>query len=127
MLLYRAQSVPSGRRLRAPKDNTPAMRISGRWFTEDLEAAYRHLARIEGPSQIVCVEIDDAIARTFLVACTPVTRCGLEPIHYSEAPLRDYVIPRFFAAQSEEIETVADEGMAEMAMVDFATPARQAA
>lgn len=119
MLLYRAQPVPSGLRLRVPQDNQPATRAKGRWFTEDLEAAYRHLERIAGPSQIVCIEMADDVAESFRVATTPVTACGLEPIHHSAAPMSDFLIPRFFAMQAEVAETVADEDGAQIVEVDF--------
>lgn len=109
MLLYRAQHVPSGLRTRSPHDNHPGTRIRGRWFTENLESAYRHAVRIGGDTQIVCVEIADGVAETFRVARTPVTPCGLEPIHYSAEPMGDFVIPRFFAERSELVDTVADE------------------
>jgi hypothetical protein len=119
MLLYRAQSVPSGQRIRSPLDNDPATRIRGRWFTEDLEAAYRHESGLDGPTQIVCIELADDVAESFRVATTPVTTCGLEPIHHSTAPVSDFVIPRFFAAQAEIVETVADEDRGEIVSVDF--------
>jgi hypothetical protein len=119
MLLYRAQSVPSGQKIRAPQDNDPATRVRGRWFTDDIEAAYRHATGIEGPAQIVCIELADDVAETFRVATTPVTPCGLEPIHHSAAPMSDFVIPRFFAAQAEIVESVADEDRGEVVSVDF--------
>lgn len=119
MLLYRAQSVPSGLKIRSPQDNAPATRARGRWFTEDLESAYRHAERIEGPRRIVCIELADDIAETFRVATTPVTPCGLEPIHHSAAPMSDFVIPRFFADQAEIVEAVADEDATRVVSVDF--------
>jgi len=119
MLLYRAQSMPSGRKIRSPLDNDPATRVRGRWFTDDLEAAYRHAASLEGPTQIVCIELADDVAETFRVATTPVTPCGLEPIGHSVDPMSDFVIPRFFAARAEPIESVADEDPCEIVEVDF--------
>lgn len=119
MLLYRAQSTPTGLRLCASQDNDPATRARGRWFTDDLEAAHLHLAKIAGRAQIVCIEIADGVAESFRVATTPVTGCGLEPIHHSIAPQHDFLIPRFFAEKAEEVETVAGDEPCEIVAVDF--------
>ncbi len=127
MLLYRAQSMPSGRRLTAPQSNDPATRVAGRWFTDDIEAAYRHLSGLTGPSHIVCVEIADAVAETFRVSNSPVTQCGLDPVSHSASPESDFVIPRFFALQAEQVEAVSEEGSAEIVNVEFAAGVRRAA
>lgn len=119
MLLYRAQTKSTGMRLRAPAGNEPSNRVKGRWFTDCIEMAYHHLETLSGPTEIVCLELDDAIAATFKVSETPYTACGLAPIEHALAPDSDYVLPRFFAAQAEKVESIAEDDAGEIHQVDF--------
>lgn len=108
MLLYRARSATPGRRVIG--DNSPAARAEGRWFTDDLEAAVRHLDVVQDPSEIVAIELPDAVAESFRVSNTPRTQCGLSPIDHAADPDHDFVVPMFFAMKAEAIERVAEEG-----------------
>ena len=125
MLLYRAQNIPTGRRIREPLGNEPENRIAGRWFTDDLESAYQHLSSLTGPSQIICVEITDNVAESYRVSNMPHTPCGLSPVLHSASPENDFVIPRFFASKAEEVETVADDETGEIVSIDFSSQGRQ--
>lgn len=109
MLLYRARSATPRRR--AVGDNSPATRAVGRWFTDDLEAAVRHLDVVQDPAEIVAIEIPDAVAESFRVSNTPFTQCGLSPIDHAADPEHDFLVPMFFALQGEAIERVAEEGV----------------
>ena len=108
MLLYRARSTMP-RRLELG-DNSPAARAAGRWFTDDLEAAVRHLDVVQDPAEIVAIELPDAVAESFRVKHTPLTRCGLSPIEHSVDADHDFVVPMFFVMKAEQVEMVAETG-----------------
>lgn len=104
MLLYRARTLASRpRRNPAFQGNGPEIRVQGRWFTSDLHAAIAHKETLEGASEIVSVEVPDAIADTFRVATTPRTRCGLSPIDFSVSPETDYVLSMFIVVEAEAL------------------------
>ena len=118
MLLYRAQ--PRTSRHRSTEiGNEPAVRIRGRWFSCDLELTVQAMAAIEGPAEIIVVEVADAIAATFQVSNTPITPCGLEPARYSTSPETDYVLPAFIVSQAELVEMPAEEGQRKIDVIDI--------
>jgi hypothetical protein len=81
----------------------PMLRAAGRWFTDDPEIARWYADDANGASEIVTVEIDDAIAETFRVSVTPVTTCGLTPGAFSRDPEREFLIPREIACLAEPV------------------------
>lgn len=104
MILYRARTLASRPR-RHPEliTNCPSRRISGRWFTSVLDLAIAHMANLHGPSEIIQVDVPDAIAESFRVATTPNTVCGLAPILHSANPDTDYILPMFRVMSAEAI------------------------
>lgn len=105
MILYRARTIASRpRRHREFEGNQPESRIKGRWFTSDIHAAVSHRDGLLEDSEIIAIEMDDAVAETFRVGVTPYTRCGLSPIEHSASPLNDYVLPMFFIMDPIEVD-----------------------
>lgn len=109
MILYRARTIASRPcRLPAYLGNAPDIRVRGRWFTSDIDAAIAHRATLEGPTEIVAVEIADAVAESFRVCTTPRTLCGIDASAFSASPLTDYVIPMYNVMDPIEVEVQGD-------------------
>lgn len=96
MILYRARTIASRPQRNQPyQGNDAAIRVRGRWFTSRLELAIAHLATLEGPTEIIQIDVSDDIADTFRVSNTPNTACGLPVIDFSASPDTDYVLQTF--------------------------------
>lgn len=106
MKLYRARRI-SDRPTRHPAflGTDACYRVRGRWFTSVLENAIAHgeTLNAEGAWEIVCVETDDTIAKTFRVATTPRTPCGLTPINHAQDPETEYVLPTWIAMSAQVV------------------------
>lgn len=94
MILFRARTLASRpRRHPTYSGNGPDIRVKGRWFTSDIHAAIAHRLTLGGESEIIAIEIPDAIVDSYKVATTPSTPCGIDAIYYSQSPKTDYIVP----------------------------------
>lgn len=126
MILYRARTIASRPTRHPPfEGNGPEIRIRGRWFTSDLACAIAHRAGLAGDTEIVMVDVEEAVAETFRVATTPRTQCGLDPIHHSRQPLTDYVLPMFRVMEAEAIAIAGTDRVRDH--IDVSAPARERA
>lgn len=101
MILHRARRLADRpRRITQCKGNAPAQRAKGRWFTSDRAAAEAHAATLEGPAEIVQVEVPERLLAFWSVAAVPTTPCGLQPGLHSTNPAADYLLPMFVALEA---------------------------
>ena len=125
MILYRARTIASRpRRAPAYEGNGPEVRVRGRWFTSSLAAAIAHRRTLEGDSEIVMVDIDDAVAESFRVATNPVTECRIDARRHSDSPGTDYVIPMFRVMQAEAIAVAGTDRVRDYIDIGATRPAK---
>lgn len=104
MILYRARTIAS-RPVRHPEyeGNEPSVRVRGRWFTSVLASAIAHRATLDGESEIVAIDVPDAIADSFRVATHPTTACGIDVGSHSGEPETDYVVQMFRVMNADTV------------------------
>jgi hypothetical protein len=108
MILYRARTIAS-RPVRHPEyqGNEPSVRVRGRWFTGVLASAIAHRATLEGESEIVAIDVPDAIVDSFRVAAHPTTACGIDVGSHSAEPGTDYVVQMFRVMDADVVMATA--------------------
>lgn len=108
MILYRARTIAS-RPVRHPEyeGNDPSVRVRGRWFTSGLASAIAHRATLDGESEIVAIDVPDAIVDSFRVASHPTTGCGIDVGAYSVEPETDYVVQMFRVMDADVVMATA--------------------
>jgi hypothetical protein len=128
MMLYRGQPTAEAReatRVRmsqwmrsalATVTHADMLVAQGRWFTDDIEIARWYAADANAPGEVLALEVGDEIAEAFRVSgLQDGLGCGLDPIHYSRDPEREFMLPPHIAARARVVETMGDEGRAKAA------------
>jgi len=125
MILYRARTIASRPRRHPPfLGNSPEVRVRGRWFTDDLAAAIAHRETLDGPSEIIMVDVPDAVAESFRVQTTPVTICHIDARAHSRCPATDYILPMFRVMEAEPIAIAGEDRIRDYIDVTGRMPAQ---